>query len=351
MKTDTQSVDPKKPTFKKPDMAAIAANISKQLPAGAQNDQVAKILAMGELREIDLSLVDRDEAQPRPLEEVMEGIEEFANRIEKQGFILAQHPVYHIKPDGRFQIVDGERRTTAFKLKERKKILAVVKRFTEAELDKLSILQYVANDSDLRKPLSPIADARWWRIYIDKFHGGVVGPAAAAMGKSEPDVSNRLSILRAPAYLVEIILNDRIKDPATISLLNRTNESCGEEKVQEIMTAYRDGMIKGSFRQFLENVRRETKIAKKRTAKPKDDTPSVENSKGQNGESSGAASNSEQSTLSSGLKKVARDLSKSQKNLASVALLDGKELKRDAAAVLSEIEAHVAALKALLNNQ
>jgi len=251
--SQTQIVVPKKP-----DMTRVAANLGR---SDSGNDEVAKLLAMGELRSVDLSLVDRDEDQPRPIEEVMDGIEEFADDLERDKFILAQYPVYHEKPDGRYMIVVGERRTVAFKLKGQEKILANVKKFTQSELDTLTIRQYAENDGKLKKELSPLADARWWRKFADRFHGGNASDAALARGYTAQDVSNRLSILEAPEILVKFILTDKIKDPATIAGLNRYYRRAGEEKVAMLINAYRNDDIHGSLRSFVEKLNRENKIA------------------------------------------------------------------------------------------
>lgn len=223
------------------------------------------------LEEVPLDLVDRDENQPRPLAEVMDGIEEFADELERDNFKLAQYPVFHIEDNGRWTIVIGERRTTAFKLKGRKTIPAICKRFTEEEREELFILQYAENDGKLKKELSPIADARWWQAYIDRFHGGNASKAAKARGRSSAEISNRLSLLKAPELIQEFVQRNSLRDPATFAALNRLHSVAGHSAVASVIESYEAGRVPGSLRQYAENLAREArKVAQEKEARKAD---------------------------------------------------------------------------------
>lgn len=231
--------------------------------SGQQNRELQALLEQGEIQNVPLELVDRDESQPRPLDEVMEGIDDFADELERDDFKLAQLPVFHIEDNGRYTIVIGERRTTAFRLKAQSTIPAVCKRFSDDEREKAFVLQYVENDGKLKKELSPLADARWWRAYADRFHGGKISEAAAARGRSTADISNRVALLGADQVIVDFVQRSGLKDPATYAALVRLCKRDGPDIVQTVINDYEEGQIKGSLRRYAEGLAREAKKTKK----------------------------------------------------------------------------------------
>jgi len=252
-----QGDDKKKaiPTKKKPDLTSFGVRRS----TGQPNHELEEIISQGELRKVDLDLVDRDENQPRPIDEVLDGIEEFADELERDNYQLAQYPVYHIEDNGRYTIVIGERRTTGFKIKNQKKITAVCKKFSEEERKRLFILQYVENDGKLKKELSPLADANWWRIYTDRFHDGNVRNAAEARGRNLSDISNRLAILDSPKYIQDFSKHSKVRDPAVYAAMHRLSKRAGDKIVQDIIEDYLEGKIHMSIRVYLENIAKEAK--------------------------------------------------------------------------------------------
>ena len=235
-------------------MAKAPIKIKAGRNSGSGNSSLESLLNKGgEVREVDLSKWRRDESQPRPLEEVNEGIEEFADDLERANFELAQYPVFHIEDDGTYTNVVGERRTTAFILKNRKTIFAICKKFTEQERRLIFLLQYLENDPTQSKALSPKADAIWWKTYIDTDHGGKTAAAAKARGRSSADISNRLSFLKLPEIIIGFLYRADIKDPATFAALNRLWK-LSEPITTKLMADYEKGEVKGSFRSAVETL-------------------------------------------------------------------------------------------------
>lgn len=249
----------------KPDLSRLSA---KRKTDG--NAKLKQLLSLGEVEEVDIDLVDPDPTQPRPRDEVMEGIEEFADDLERDNFVLAQLPVFHKTPNGRYRIVVGERRYTGFKLKGRKKIPAITKVWTEEEQRQIFILQYVENDDRLKKHLSPIADARWWRAYIDRYHGGNISDAAKARGRTVADISNRLALLDAPAAIQAFAKKTKLKDSATLATLSRIHKRGGEAVVNQVIKDYESGAIGGGFRSYVEVIAKELKTPEKKEAEQSD---------------------------------------------------------------------------------
>ncbi len=246
-------------------MAKPNLKLSAKRNSGRGNKDLERLLAHGDVEDVPLDLVDRDEGQPRPLAEVMEGIEAFADELERDNFVLAQYPVYHIEDDGRRTIVVGERRTTAFRLKDRDTIPAICKRFTEAEREQIFVLQYVENDGKLKKELSPLADARWWRTYADRYHAGKLSEAAKARGRTPAEVSNRVSLLDADPVIQAFVQRTDLKDPATYAALARLAKHGNLRMVEQVISDFDDGAIRGSFRTYVEMLARDTKASQKAT--------------------------------------------------------------------------------------
>lgn len=249
-------------------MAKPNLKLSAKRNSGRGNADLERLLSHGEVEEVPLGLIDRDEHQPRPLDEVMEGIEAFADEIERDGFVLAQLPVYHIEDSGRRTIVVGERRTTAFKLKGRETIPAICKRFTDAEREQIFVLQFVENDGKLKKELSPIADARWWRAYADRYHQGKLSSAAAARGRTPAEISNRVSLLDADPAIQAFVQRADLKDPATYAALVRLAKHGNMRMVDQVISDYDSGVIRGSFRIYVEALARDAKAIKQQPARP-----------------------------------------------------------------------------------
>lgn len=250
-----------KSSSKRPDLSKFNSRRSTKEP----NAELQALIATGEIKEVDLDLVDRDENQPRPFEEVLQDLEQFADELERDNFVLVQHPIYSIEPNGRFKVVVGERRTEAFRLKKREKITAVCKYFTKEEREKIYVMQYVENDGDLKKPLSPISDAKWWRNYIDTFHRGNMSAAAEARGKASNDVSNRLALLEAPQYIQAAVAKHNISDPATYAALIRLDKRAGSQIVEGILADSEKDKLGTSLRTYVESVARNAKVLENRT--------------------------------------------------------------------------------------
>ena len=211
---------------------------------GGSNPDYDALLATGELKSIPMDQVKRDPEQPRPLSEVMEGIEDFAAELNRNGII--QPPVYNIMPDGTYRILAGERRTEAWRLNNNPQITAIVKVWTPDEAKKIFELQYAENDENNRKPLSPMADALWWKSYIERYHDGNQAAAALDRGKNKTFVSDKLAILKASDPLLEFIKANSISDATTIRLMvaMEKKDPNSIEKLKQAIESGQDGSLR-----------------------------------------------------------------------------------------------------------
>jgi ParB/RepB/Spo0J family partition protein len=222
---------------------------------GAANPLYAQMIADGELMRVDLSLVDRDENQPRQLKNVQDGIVEFAAEIKRDGLI--HYPVFNIKDNGRFEIVVGERRTNAFRLNGEESIPAVCKRFTRNEKRIIWEIQYAENDQKNNKPLSPLEDALWWQKYTESFWEGSLVRAAEARGVSKAIVSQKLKILQASPEL-KTFIDQKIKD-VTLAYELASLEADDYDKAQAWISEYEAGNITGNARASIKETKKKHK--------------------------------------------------------------------------------------------
>jgi ParB/RepB/Spo0J family partition protein len=224
---------------------------------GAPNPLFAQMLADGELMRVELALIDRDENQPRQQKNVQAGIIEFAEEIKRDGLI--HYPIFNIKHDGRFEIIVGERRTTAFRLLGEDTIPAICKRFTKDEKRKIWEIQYAENDQKNNKALTPLEDALWWKNYADIFWEGSMIRAAEAREVSKGFVSQKLKILQGSEKLKDFI-DQNIKDSTlAYELVNLEAEDF--DLAHAWIVDYEAGKIIGGARSSIKEMKRKQKAA------------------------------------------------------------------------------------------
>ncbi|CAG7857882.1 hypothetical protein MCAMS1_02870 [biofilm metagenome] len=233
---------------------------------GEGNRKLERLMASGVLEQIELSLVDRDENQPRTRENVLRNIPELADNIKEHG--LLKPPLYQICDNGRYKIVNGERRTEAYRFNGETEIPAITKRFTaeEEELVRKIIYesQYIDNDEDLQQSLTPIEQAQYWHKYVNNFHSGNLASAAKAMGKSVSFISQKLTLLEASGKVKEFIEKKMTDTLAAYELVTLDQDNPNAAK--EMMSMYQKASQEGtgfSVRKFLEEAKRDTQNQKK----------------------------------------------------------------------------------------
>ena len=125
-----------------------------------------------------------------------EGLEELAASIRENGVL---QPILVRRVDDEFQIVAGERRVRAARIAEIEEIPALVCTLAEAESMRVALLENIQ-----RENLDPIEEAEAYRAIMDHY-GASHGELAAMLGKSRPQVSNMLRLLRLEATIRELV--------------------------------------------------------------------------------------------------------------------------------------------------
>jgi len=171
--------------------AAVAAPVAVPAPTAAADGP----------RTIPIDLVQRNPGQPR--KHFDEGdLNDLANSIRAHGVLqpILVRPI----PDGKFEIVAGERRWRAAQRAGLHSIPAVVRELNEVEVVEIAIVENVQ-----RTDLNPIEEAQGFQTLIDRF-GRTQQEIADAVGKSRPHIANMLRLLSLPEELQEMVRDGRL---------------------------------------------------------------------------------------------------------------------------------------------
>lgn len=167
-----------------------------------------EVTAMAE--EIPLSLIDRNENQPRKAFDEVKLLE-LANSIRMHGVIA---PIILVKRmDGRFMIIAGERRYKAAKKAGLVTIPAIVREFTEKQIGELALIENVQ-----REDLNPIEIATALKSLMTDF-SYTQEEVADRIGKSRSAVANLLRLLALPANIIDLVSIGKISEGHARALL------------------------------------------------------------------------------------------------------------------------------------
>ena len=147
-------------------------------------------VASGGLRELAVSAIAPNPYQPRrEFDETQ--LQELANSIDASG--LLQPVVVRARPNGRYELIAGERRWRAVQRLGWQKIPAVIKDVDDRALLTLALIENLQRDN-----LSPLDAAVGYQRLMQEF-GIAQQEVARLVGKDRSTVSNTLRLLRLPA--------------------------------------------------------------------------------------------------------------------------------------------------------
>lgn len=119
-----------------------------------------------------------------------EALQELASSIRQRGII--QPLIVRALPDGRFEIVAGERRWRAAQLAQVHELPVIVRDFTDAEVIEVAIIENIQ-----RADLNAIEEALAFKQLMEKF-GHTQEKLAEALSKSRSHIANLLRLLNLP---------------------------------------------------------------------------------------------------------------------------------------------------------
>lgn len=179
----------------------------------------------GESRLIPLSDIRPDPNQPRKIFETAD-LEEMAVSIRRAGVVQ----LISVKPDpefpGKFIIVDGERRWRSSQLAGKTHIPATIRTVTDDNERRQK--QLVANYH--QRPLKPVEEAEYLEQWINQLLTESIPQTQAreivcgALGFSNSTLSKKLSVLKYPAALRELVVSQKIKDDGALRFLAKLSE-------------------------------------------------------------------------------------------------------------------------------
>lgn len=150
--------------------------------------------------EIEISLIDRNEEQPRKTFNE-KALNELASSIMVHGII---QPLVLQKTGERYMIIAGERRFRAAKIAGLKTVPAVIHNFTDREIREISIIENLQ-----REDLNPIESAKAIKELMDRYNLKQE-TIADRIGKSRPAVANTLRLLTLDERVIEMIRTGKL---------------------------------------------------------------------------------------------------------------------------------------------
>lgn len=160
--------------------------------------------------EIPLSLIVPNPDQPRRAIE-KESIEELAASIREHGVL--QPIMVQPLPDGRYQLVAGERRWRAARLAGLTAVPAIVRQVSEEERLELAIVENVQ-----REDIDAVEEAAAYRMLMERF-GLTQEQVAQKVGKSRVAVANTLRLLTLQQEILEGLQHGKITEGHARALL------------------------------------------------------------------------------------------------------------------------------------
>lgn len=151
--------------------------------------------------EVEMGLIDNNPNQPRKNFSPT-SLNELADSIRTHGVI--QPIILKLKDNGRYMIVAGERRFRASKIAGLKKIPAVIRDYTDAEIKEVSLLENIQ-----REDLNPIETARALKELLSVYNW-TQEVLADRLGKSRPAITNYIRLLNLTPSVIALIEDGRL---------------------------------------------------------------------------------------------------------------------------------------------
>jgi len=172
---------------------ALGKGLDSLLPRAQAPAPAAKVDAEpegGKPREIPVEMIDRNPFQTRSVINE-EQLAELAASISANGVV--QPILVRPQPNGRFQLIAGERRWKASYLAGRKTVPAILRQVSDEQAMEITIVENLQ-----RADLNPMEQARAYERLAREFHM-TQEQMATRTGKDRASVANFMRLLRLPA--------------------------------------------------------------------------------------------------------------------------------------------------------
>ncbi len=179
---------------------ALGRGLESLLPGRAAAPALARVSAtpVGSAQEVPVEMIDPNPYQTRSrIKE--ESLHELADSIRASGVV--QPVVLRQGPNGRFQLVAGERRWLASKRAGKATIPAVVRQISNEQAMEITIIENLQ-----REDLNPMEQARAFERLSREF-GLTQEQIASRTGKDRASIANFIRLLKLPEPLQEALEN------------------------------------------------------------------------------------------------------------------------------------------------
>jgi ParB family chromosome partitioning protein len=179
----------------------------------------------GSVMEIDISLINVNENQPRKFFSE-DKLAELAASIKEHGVV--QPIVVRPGGDGSYELVAGERRWRACRKLGIKRIPAVVKDVSEREMAEIALIENIQ-----REDLNPVEEAVAYKALIEEY-GLTQEDLSSRVGKSRPFIANTIRLLNLPAEILDMVRENRLSAGHARALLGLNSKMDQIELAKQI---------------------------------------------------------------------------------------------------------------------
>ena len=187
---------------------------------------------------VSAAAIEPNPSQPRRVF-APEKLEELALSIRRHGIL---QPLSVRRVEGAYQLIAGERRLRAAQLAGLTDVPCIVMTMTDKESGMAALLENLQ-----REDLDYIEQARGICTLMDQWNMSQE-QAAAAIGKSQSAVSNKLRLLRHSAPVLDALREGKLSERHARALLQLPTE---EDKLRVIAAAVRQEMSVARLEQYI----------------------------------------------------------------------------------------------------
>lgn len=154
-----------------------------------------------QVREISVDQIQPNRAQPRTSFDEA-ALEELAESIRYYGVL--QPLLVRALPDGKYELVAGERRLRAAKMAGLHTVPVLVRKYTLEQMTEIALIENVQ-----RENLNPIEEARAYQLLMQKF-GLTQEQLSERIGRSRSHIANFLRLTRLPERIQQSLVEEAL---------------------------------------------------------------------------------------------------------------------------------------------
>lgn len=159
---------------------------------------------------LNIHEIEPNRDQPRKVFDEA-ALAELADSIRTHGIL--QPLLVRPMPNGRYQLIAGERRWRASRMAGLSQVPVVIREMTDPEAMELALIENLQ-----REDLNPVEEAKGYRQLMDTY-GMTQEKVAASVGKSRPVIANALRLLTLPEAVLQMLEDGRITSGHAKALL------------------------------------------------------------------------------------------------------------------------------------